>query len=203
MKVEKTFCTTREAATLLGVSVGTTQLWVDHGLLSAWKTPGGHRRVARDSVEKLLYVRMQSVVSAPTEAESARMRVLVVEDDRNLLRLYQVMLAQWPMAPEVRTVDNGIEGLLAIEAAPPDLLIVDLSMPGVDGLQVLRILRSSARYAGIAIVAVSGLDETEIARRGGLPPGVTLLGKPVAFSRLLAVANSVEEGRRASVRLAA
>ena len=119
MKVEKTFCTTREAATLLGVSVGTTQLWVDNGLLSAWKTPGGHRRVARDSVEKLLYVRMQSVVSAPTEAESARMRVLVVEDDRNLLRLYQVMLAQWPMAPEVRTVDNGIEGLLAIEAAPP------------------------------------------------------------------------------------
>ena len=122
MKVEKTFCTTREAATLLGVSVGTTQLWVDNGLLSAWKTPGGHRRVARDSVEKLLYVRMQSVVSAPTEAESARMRVLVVEDDRNLLRLYQVMLAQWPMAPEVRTVDNGIEGLLAIEAAPPTSL---------------------------------------------------------------------------------
>ena len=119
MKVEKTFCTTREAATLLGVSVGTTQLWVDNGLLSAWKTPGGHRRVARDSVQKLLYVRMQSLVSAPTEAESARMQVLVVEDDRNLLRLYQVMLAQWPMAPEVRTVDNGIEGLLAIEAAPP------------------------------------------------------------------------------------
>ena len=39
MKIEKTFCTTREAADLLGVSVGTTQLWVENGLLAAWKTP--------------------------------------------------------------------------------------------------------------------------------------------------------------------
>ncbi len=52
--IAKSFCTTREAATLLGVSVGTVQLWVESGLLRAWKTAGGHRRVMRDSVERLL-----------------------------------------------------------------------------------------------------------------------------------------------------
>lgn len=52
--VEKSFCTTREAAQLLGVSVGTVQLWVERGVLEAWKTTGGHRRVLRDSVDKLL-----------------------------------------------------------------------------------------------------------------------------------------------------
>lgn len=44
--IKKSFCTTREAAGLLGVSVGTVQLWVESGLLQAWKTSGGHRRVA-------------------------------------------------------------------------------------------------------------------------------------------------------------
>jgi excisionase family DNA binding protein len=50
--VKKSFCTTREAATLLGVSVGTVQLWVENGLLQAWKTAGGHRRVMRDSIAR-------------------------------------------------------------------------------------------------------------------------------------------------------
>eukprot|EP01036_Dinobryon_divergens_P016193 gene16192-21946_t len=47
MAIEKTFCTTREAASRLGISIGTVQLWVEKGLLSAWKTEGGHRRVTR------------------------------------------------------------------------------------------------------------------------------------------------------------
>lgn len=48
------FCTTREAAELLNVSLRTVQLWVDDGILQAWKTAGGHRRVQRESVDRLL-----------------------------------------------------------------------------------------------------------------------------------------------------
>ena len=50
----KIFCTTREAADLLGVSIRTAQLWSENGLLAAWKTAGGHRRITRDSIEHLL-----------------------------------------------------------------------------------------------------------------------------------------------------
>jgi excisionase family DNA binding protein len=57
--IEKTFCTTREAAALLGVSIGTVQLWVESDLLQAWKTAGGHRRVLRDSVDRLLHKSVQ------------------------------------------------------------------------------------------------------------------------------------------------
>ena len=55
MKVEKVFCTTTEAAAILAISVGTVQLWVDKGLLVAWKTAGGHRRVTRESINKILH----------------------------------------------------------------------------------------------------------------------------------------------------
>ena len=129
MKVEKTFCTTREAATLLGVSVGTTQLWVDNGLLSAWKTPGGHRRVARDSVEKLLYVRMQSVVSAPTEAESARMRVLVVEDEMTVAMLIEDTVSE--LAYEVAAVLPRVEDAMRLlDSDSFDLAMLDVHLNG-------------------------------------------------------------------------
>ena len=100
--IEKSFCTTREAAGMLGVSIGTVQLWVESGLLKAWKTTGGHRRVLRDSIDQILR-KTPTAGSAPPQppALSRRLRVMVVEDDMSLLRLYQVRMARWPMAPEV------------------------------------------------------------------------------------------------------
>ena len=52
-QIQHAFCTTRDAANLLGVSVGTVKLWVERGLLQAWKTSGGHRRISRESVQRL------------------------------------------------------------------------------------------------------------------------------------------------------
>ena len=66
MKVEKVFCTTSEAATILAISVGTVQLWVDSGLLVAWKTAGGHRRVPTGVTSS---ARAATVDVAPTLAD--------------------------------------------------------------------------------------------------------------------------------------
>lgn len=201
MKIEKTFCTTREAADLLGVSVGTTQLWVENGLLAAWKTPGGHRRVMRDSVEKLLRTKVDPAptsAATPQAQDAPRLKILVLEDDNSLLRLYQTMLAQWPMSPQVIAVDNGIEALLLLEREHPDLLITDLSMTGVDGFQMLRILKTNTNHAGMAIVVVSGLDATDIAEQGGIPEGIPILPKPIPFARLQAIALAVANGKQAS-----
>lgn len=197
VNIKKSFCTTREAADLLGVSVGTVQLWVESGLLQAWKTAGGHRRVLRDSVDRLLH---KEPVSTPADATPApnprRLRVLVVEDDANLLRLYDANMSHWPMAPEVALVDNAVSALLMMGRNCPDLLLTDLHMPGMDGFNMLRVLRASPEFAETTIVAVSGLDAAEIEQRGGIPPGIEVLPKPIPFSRLLAIATDiVNQGR--------
>ena len=78
---------------MLGVSVGTVQLWSESGLLQAWKTAGGHRRVIRASVEKLLHKApatpsRETTIEPPSKADQRggrRLQVLVVEDDVNLL----------------------------------------------------------------------------------------------------------------------
>jgi excisionase family DNA binding protein len=195
--VEKSFCTTREAAALLGVSVGTVQLWVESGLLQAWKTAGGHRRVLRDSVEGLLHKKpSQSVPSGPT-AQTApgprRMSILVVEDDPNLLRLYQTQIANWPMQCDLTLIDNAITALLHMGRGGPDLLISDLHMPGMDGFGMLKVLHKAPETAYTKVVVVTGLDAAEVAARGGLPPDVEVLAKPIPFARLLLIAQGVRQ----------
>ncbi len=192
--VEKAFCTTRDAATLLGVSVGTVQLWVESGLLQAWKTSGGHRRVMRDSVERLL--RKNPVMAKPAESDAPlasprRLNILVVEDDPSLLRLYDINMSRWPMAPEVVCIDNAFAALLLMGRGGPDLLITDLHMPEMDGFGMLRVLRKAPEMANTTIVVVSGLDATEIAERGGIPEGIEVLPKPIPFARLLAIATGI------------
>lgn len=199
--IERAFCTTREAATLLGISVGTAQLWVENGLLQAWKTSGGHRRISRESVERLLHKSgeittvaepMGRLLPAPMEGPQ-RLRVMVVEDDINLLRLYQTQMARWPFHPEVVSISNAIAALVLIGRRAPDLLVTDLHMPGLDGFGMLRVLRNDPAISHTRIVVVSGLDPAEIDRRGGLPQRVELLPKPIPFKRLQEIAASIIE----------
>jgi len=91
------FCSTRQAAGLIGVSHRTIQLWVENGTLQAWKTAGGHRRITMSSIQKLVSQRNAAVAppSAPPEpaaAPAGRRRVLIVDDDTALLRLYELEL---------------------------------------------------------------------------------------------------------------
>ncbi|MDO9145525.1 response regulator [Rhodoferax sp.] len=190
--IEKSFCTTREAAKLLGVSVGTVQLWVESGLLRAWKTAGGHRRVMRDSIAQLLRqepeLPVKSVSAEPLFNPPRQLDVMVVEDDADLLRLYQAKLTRWPMPTKVTEMSSAIAALLAIGRRSPDLLITDLSMPEMDGFSMLRILQQAPELAHTTIVAVTGLDEAAIAAHGGLPPGILVLAKPIPFDRLQEIA---------------
>lgn len=182
---------------MLGVSVRTTQLWVENGLLSAWKTAGGHRRVSRDSVDSLLH--KAAVTPPPVNAVSTpapidppthdlNLKVLIVEDDPALLLLYQFRLAQWPMPPQVIVASNGVEALVRVGHEVPDLLIADLSMPEMDGFQMLRALKSMPELERMTIVVVSGLDAEEIKQRGGVPESIQVLPKPIPFTTLQDIA---------------
>lgn len=192
--VAKNECSTREAGRLLDVSVSTVQMWVDSGELEAWKTVGGHRRISMASVQRLLQQRggqVQAAPAAPEPAPASGVSVLVVEDDADLLSLYEAVLSSWELPLTLRTASNGFEGLLEVGRMQPDVLITDLHMPGMDGFEMLRALRADERCAGMEIVVVSGLDVADISARGSLPAGVHLYRKPVPFERIAALLQAV------------
>lgn len=186
--------TTRQAGEALGVAVRTVQLWVESGVLPAWRTAGGHRRIARSAVEKLLAERSQ-VIAQPVLKKQAQskeerpLRLLVVEDDPDLLRLFTLMVEGWDFPVELTTATNGFEGLVRIGQVRPDMVVTDLNMPGMDSFQMLRSLKKpGAGFDDLAIVAVSALSQVDIQDRGGLPEGVAIFQKPVPFHEIQAMA---------------
>lgn len=192
------YCTTREAAEMLGVSLRTVQLWAESGLIEAWKTEGGHRRISRTSVQRLLQGGNYPLpkLAAP-EQRFERLKILVVEDDNVLLKLYKTVITSWNLPIDLITAGNGVEGLIRVGRDTPDLMITDLSMPGMDGFELIRSLATSSFREGMEIVAVTGLDAAEVVARGGLPEGVRQFPKPVPFAELRAIVAGMLE-RRAS-----
>lgn len=89
-------------------------------------------------------------------------RILVVEDDPNTVRLISYTLEQ--EGYEVLTASNGIEGLKKAQEEEPELLVLDVMLPGLDGFEVCHRLRSEPRTAALPILMLSAkAQETDIA----------------------------------------
>jgi len=182
---KEAYCTTREAARRLEVSVKTTQAWVESGALEAWKTPGGHRRITRASVDQLLVNRRDSSQAQPLRIDrELPYRILVVEDDEDLARLYEITIKTWGLPIEVIVAVDGFAALVEIGKRKPHLLITDLRMPGMDGFRLISALRADPYSQSVRVLVVSLLTASDIRAAGGLPADVLTFSKPVPFNEL-------------------
>lgn len=195
---EKTY-TTREVARMLGVTVQTVQRWVDAGVLRAWRTAGGHRRLAVDSVDDFVRnSRLQlqggpapepapasaGAAEGPVSQSAAAPCVLVVDDDEDDRELAVRAVRGLLPGARILEADNGFSGLIQLGRTAVDVLITDIHMPELDGLAMLRALRADPATTTLRIAAMSSFDLDEIGRRGGLPPGVVFLAKPLGRQRV-------------------
>src|SRR5512139_381085 len=176
-----TFYTTREAAKKLGVSVTTIQLWVESGVLSAWKTAGGHRRIPSEVIHAMLAGQQSAM--AEEQAPHAH-SVVIVEDEPVQREMYQIKFAEWKLPARLYLAQDGFEGLVMAGKYAPDLVITDLSMPGMDGFEMIRHLVQSNEVKIPAIIAVTALGASEIEAHGGLPEAIPVYSKPIPMGVL-------------------
>jgi CheY-like chemotaxis protein len=155
---------------------------VEVGELQAWKTSGGHRRVSVRSVEANL--RKRGPRETERTAGARDLAVLIAEDDRSLQLLYRETIGSWKLPVCAEIVGNGIDGLVKIGLHIPDVLIVDLLLPGIDGFEMIRRLRANPELGSMDVIVVTGMEPEQIEARGGLPASVTIYGKPVPFQEL-------------------
>ena len=111
-------------------------------------------------------------------------KILVVDDNPDILLLLGGRLEA--SGYEVRRVLNGDAALKAIEAEPPDLILLDILMPGMEGNTLARILKESPRWKGIPIVFITALRSSEEQKEAGAQVGTSIIfSKPFEFSELL------------------
>ena len=162
--------TTFEAAALLGLAVRSVQLMVDRGELQAWKTPGGHRRIARESVHR--WRDAQVATAAPEEAPALAARrdtasgkhaprVLLIEDSTHFQNLVSLLVKQHFPEVDLRIAADGIVGLAMVGQWQPDVLIVDILLPGIDGATLITSLRTHPQFKGHRLIVVTSLGAEE------------------------------------------
>nr|WP_316642729.1 helix-turn-helix domain-containing protein [uncultured Roseateles sp.] len=159
---------TMEVARMLGLAVRSVQLMVDRGELSAWKTPGGHRRIAGSSVQAWLAGRgapqgaaVQEAAAPRSEAPQATQRVLLIEDSVHYQNLTRLLLKQQFPAVELHIAHDGIVGLAMYGQLQPQVLIIDILLPGIDGATLITSLRSQPQFAHSRLIVVTSLDEAQ------------------------------------------
>ena len=207
-------CSTRDVARVLGLAVRSVQLMVDRGELEAWKTPGGHRRIARASVERWLAQRhgraaapaaegaAPEVAVEPDEAaahraaqggarkgaaRAQRQRVLLIEDSAHFQTLVKLLMAHDFHQVDLHVADDGIVGLAMAGELQPDVLIVDILLPGIDGATLIARLRSHPQFQRSRLIVVTSLDEEQRGPYAFALSGIPVVHKPRLVQELPAL----------------
>jgi excisionase family DNA binding protein len=208
---EDTISTT-EAARRLGLAVRSVQMMVDRGELQAWKTPGGHRRILRASLESWLAGRGATSVLrgleaprsalAPTAPEAtvqgsgaAPLRVLLIEDSAHFQNLVSLVVKRELPDAELHVAHDGISGLAMTGRLDPDILLVDILLPGIDGATLITSLRSHPQFGRCHLIVVTSLDEAQRAPYAFALDGVPVVHKPHLVTQLPALLAAAVQDR--------
>jgi len=147
----------QQAADLCGVSRSTLLRWIDGGHLPCSSTVGGWRRIP---VRDLVAFMRQHRIAVPLEIDPGPARILLVDDEPAVTRALRRVLHQALPAAQIREVHDGFSAGVAALEILPHAMVLDLRMPGLDGVEVCVRMRQQPLLRGTAVVVLSGrLDE--------------------------------------------
>jgi excisionase family DNA binding protein len=184
--------TPTQVAELLRVSPVTVRHWCLDGKLKYVTTPGGHRRFAYRDIEQYAH---EHGVRLPKEGPQD-LRVLVVDDNVDLA--YFVMELLQSQVPNI-TVDVAHDGFEAGEKLytfGPDIVLLDLMMPHLDGFDTCRRIKQNAANRHVRVIAMTGYPSDDNVQRILASGAETCLAKPVRAPTLLAALGiDIEQAR--------
>ena len=169
---EPDWLTLGQAAKYLGMAQSTIRKWSDNGRLPAFYTPGGHRRYRRGDLDHFLE---RGGSAAPRRGEGRRL-ILIVDDDDRLREFVRVNLEMEGYS--VREASNADEGLRALEEESPDLILLDVMMPQVDGWEMLRRVQERHGVGAIPVIMFSGKVDEQSMTTATSKGAQGFIGKP-------------------------
>jgi excisionase family DNA binding protein len=179
---EPDWLTLGQAAKYLGVAQSTIRKWSDGGRVPAFYTPGGHRRYRRGDLDAFLER------SGPGRGRTGPL-VLVVDDDPGVRQVVRANLEAEGYT--VREAGSADEGLASLEEEPPDLLLLDVMMPEVDGWEMLRRVQERYGVGAMPVLVFSGTVEERTVADATARGARGFLGKPFDLQQLIDQAKQI------------
>ena len=180
---DKAVFTTFEAAKLCHVSPLSIINWVNAGRLPAFRTPGGHRRIRREDLVRFM---RDTGMPLPEELRegSGRPRVLVVDDEASIREVLTEHLTTREKPYEVMAAADGFEAGRLVATFKPDVVLLDLRMPGMDGFQVCRTIKADPETSNTVVIAMTGYYTPETEARILECGAMRCIAKPIEPSAL-------------------
>jgi excisionase family DNA binding protein len=174
--------TTHDISRLLQVDPSTVSKWIDRGILLAYRTPGGHRRVRSKDLRTFLIAHEMPL---PDELGSDVVRLVIADDEKSTLEAIKRVFKPYGAQFEITTTGSGIEALLLVSEHRPHGLVIDLNMAEIDGFEVVRQLKSRKALEGVKLIAMTERHTPEVVEKALEAGAVLCLPKPLEVAHLL------------------
>lgn len=184
-----------EVANICSVANQTAINWIRNGYLKAYSTPGGQYRVYADDLVNFMTERKMRI---PKDLETLCERktpvgILIVEDEVGLNSVIkQYLKKEFPDA-ELYQAFDGFEAGSIMVGKKPDVVILDLNLPGVDGLELCKKINATDEFGNPAVIVITALQDTEIEKQVHDLNVIAFFRKPLVLSELSQAIRSCSE----------
>jgi len=172
-----------QAAQVCRVTTRTINNWIRAGKLKAYTTPGGHFRIWPNDLKKFLEVHNMDI-NFDFRGEQPK-RILIVDDDEAYAEMIREVIHDKLPGCEMTITQDGYEALMMLGEIRPDLVVLDLLMPGIDGFKVLDLIASRKANYDLKVLILSGNLTASAVERLKRSRADRWLAKPVSSAELL------------------
>lgn len=155
----KDVLTTHQVSQYCKVDLSTIINWIEEGKIPAYRTPGGHRRIKKGDL--IAFLKKYKMPIPEELGEKKRKKVLIVDDEEAIIDLVSRILGKFPEKYLLYTATDGFQAGQSLTDFKPDLIILDLILPGIDGFEVCKNIRRNEGTNHIKILTITGYDSPE------------------------------------------
>lgn len=181
---------TGEASDYLGVSKSTMNNWVKQDSLTYNSTPGGHYLFSIKELNK--FADERGIIISEKREEKKKLKILVIDDDASFREFVSEALELYS-GYELKEAQDGTQGVLLVKTWMPDLIILDLRMPNMNGIDFCHVLKKDSKTKNLKIIITSAylapIIKNEIKKLGI----EAVLEKPVRLTALIKTISELVE----------
>lgn len=177
----KSYLTPNDVAEMLMVSPTTIRQWSAEGKIKSSATLGGHRRFMRSEVER--FAREQGLTLQLPDNHTTR--ILIVDDDKEITTYLTKVINRVDKQISTMVANNGFEAGRLVQTFQPHVVLLDIMMPGLDGVDVCQAIKQDPSSRATRVVAMTGLANEDNVNRILDAGAETCLRKPFKTEALL------------------
>lgn len=161
METKQSFSTS-EVAKYCHVTADTIRKWAEAGRIRVFKTPGGHRRIRREDLLKFL---RENNIPIHEDLDDSGVKILIVDDEKAVISVVRRFLERSQTPFEIEVAMDGYDAGHQVATFRPDVVFLDLKLPGIDGFEVCRRIKSDPEHVSTRVIAMTGYYDGDVAQR--------------------------------------